>query len=350
MVKSETGSAGPSLHHTQLFISIRSKSTSSYDLIQGVAYKLLPGLTSEFEMLSYTMEHGTWWEFLTFQDEYIQQQIELEKYTDKVNKVFYETFGLTNKAYPLMVFNTNKETDALNNQLKTVKQLKDEYAKLVETIAAGQPQKVASQAEGQFPSFSELGDKGFEIFPVDVNPFELLQNDAINFFDMYDERSAIMRDMTSDAFGNMAGAADTFFQIGGQKSKEMFALYKTFAIAQATISGYEAVMHSYKEGTKYGGPILGAVFAATAAAFSIAQIAKISSTSMNSSGGGGSAGGGGGSIPSYSGSGQTNNNSNNQNAVFNITITGGGFMNADEIARDLIPALKKAYGDTLGGV
>lgn len=181
---------------------------------------------------------------------------------------------------------------------------------------------------------------------VAPDPFANIKFQAIEFFDMYDERSAIMRDMTSDAFGNMAGAADMFFQLGGQKSKAMFALYKTFAIAQATISGYEAVMHSYKEGTKYGGPVLGAIFAATAAAFSVAQIAKIAGAGMGSSGGG-SAGGGGGSYggnvtnPASSGGG-----GNNQSFV--ITIN-GSYWDEDRIARDLIPSLKKAYGDTMGG-
>ena len=276
---------------------------------------------------------------------FIKTQQELKKHTAEVNKVFYETFSITNTAYPFLIDNTNKENDALNTQLNTVRQLKDEYAKLVEVKAAGNPQSVATGAgeRNPMPDVTPM----FEMFSVEENPFNPLENYAIDFFDMYDERSAIMRDMTSDAFGNMAGAADMFFQLGGQKSKAMFAIYKTFAIAQATISGYEAVMHSYKEGTKFGGPILGAIFAATAAAFSVAQIAKIAGTGMGSSGGS-SAGGGGSSSysnnitnPTSSGGGGTSQN-------FVITIN-GSYWDQDQIARNLIPALKKAYGDTMGG-
>lgn len=318
--------------------------------LQGIAYKLLPGLTSEFELLSYTMEHGTWWEFLTFQDEYIQQQIELEKYTDKVNKVFYETFGIQNQIYPLMVVNTEKENESLDKQLKTVTRLKDEYAKLIETKAAGQPQSNASGAAGQYPSFSELGNAGYEMLPVDVNPFDPLQNDAVAFFDMYDERAYIMRQNTETAFGNMAQAANMFYQQGGNRAKTMFAVYKALSIGQAIMSTFNAAAAALAPPPLGAGPVFGPILAASTIALGMAQVAAIAGTSMGSSGGGAGARGrsGGSSVGASSlnnnQGGGTGNYNPGQTIIYN-TIIQGSVWDPGKFAREITPHINIATAD-----
>lgn len=48
----------------------------------------------------------------------------------------------------------------------------------------------------------------------------------------------------------------------------------------AIISGYEAITSSYAAGSKIGGPVVGAAFAATAAAATFAQISQIRAASF----------------------------------------------------------------------
>ena len=82
-------------------------------------------------------------------------------------------------------------------------------------------------------------------------------------------------------------------QLMNSGSKQMFAIGKVAAVANALLKGREAIVSSYAAGAKIGGPPLGAAYAATAAAATAAQVASVMSTSF---GGGGSvsANGGGG--------------------------------------------------------
>jgi hypothetical protein len=101
----------------------------------------------------------------------------------------------------------------------------------------------------------------------------------------------------SSFFGNLATLSDS-------GSKELAAIGKAAALAQATIDGYAAVVGAYKNGASIGGPALGAAFAAAAGIATAVQIAKIASAGGpgGSSGGGATyspdAGGGGGVTPS----------------------------------------------------
>lgn len=99
-----------------------------------------------------------------------------------------------------------------------------------------------------------------------------------NSLDLIEEVERQRVQITADSFGMMADSMDLFYQAGMEKSRIYFDAYKVFAIAQAVVSGKEAVMHSYKEGTKWGGPVLGAAFAAAAGIFAAAQIASIASS------------------------------------------------------------------------
>jgi hypothetical protein len=91
-------------------------------------------------------------------------------------------------------------------------------------------------------------------------------------------------------FGNLSSLMST-------ENKKLFEIGKAAALAEATIKGYEAIQSSYAQGSKIGGPAVGAAFAATAAVATAVQIANIASTQF----GGGSkamtAGVGGGTVP-----------------------------------------------------
>lgn len=77
----------------------------------------------------------------------------------------------------------------------------------------------------------------------------------------------------SSFFGNLATLQQT-------KSKELFAIGKAAAIAQATIDGFQAIQSSYAKGAAIGGPPLGAAFAAAAGAATAVQISKIAATNL----------------------------------------------------------------------
>ena len=63
----------------------------------------------------------------------------------------------------------------------------------------------------------------------------------------------------------------------GSFNKEAFMAYKAVEIAKAVIAGKQSVLQSYKTGSAIGGPIIGGVFAAAAAAYTLSQINAIRS-------------------------------------------------------------------------
>ena len=77
----------------------------------------------------------------------------------------------------------------------------------------------------------------------------------------------------SKFFGDLSALQKT-------NSKELFAIGKAAALAQATIDGYAAVQGAYKIGTGIGGPPLGAAFAAAAVAATAVNISKIAATGL----------------------------------------------------------------------
>ena len=111
-----------------------------------------------------------------------------------------------------------------------------------------------------------------------------------------DKRTKLAEIERRNRFGVAKGMFGNLSTLMNTESKKLFEIGKTAAIASAVVSGFEAVVHSYKEGAKIGGPPLGAAFAATAAVATAAQIQSIKSQQF---GGGGtvSAGTSGGAGP-----------------------------------------------------
>lgn len=81
--------------------------------------------------------------------------------------------------------------------------------------------------------------------------------------------------LLGQAFGNISSLMNT-------ENKKLFEIGKAAAIAQATISGYEAAVYSYKWGAEIGGPLGGAAAAAASLVATGVQIANIASTQFGS--------------------------------------------------------------------
>jgi len=74
-------------------------------------------------------------------------------------------------------------------------------------------------------------------------------------------------------FGGLSSLMNT-------ESRKLFEIGKAASLANAVVSGYEAIVSSYAAGSKIGGPVVGAAFAAAAAAATFAQISQIRQTSF----------------------------------------------------------------------
>lgn len=164
--------------------------------------------------------------------------------------------------------------------------------------------------------------------------------------DEEEERNRILKQMYIDSFGNMSDAMLNFYQLGQERSRAFFDAYKIFAMAQAAVSGKEAVIHSYKEGSKYGGPILGGIFAATAAVWVASQLAQLASMQPNSK----SVGSAGSSVPSTGSATRsmatTNNNQRSVNLSININSEVLAGTNLDKWVREnLSGSIKRAVDD-----
>ena len=73
--------------------------------------------------------------------------------------------------------------------------------------------------------------------------------------------------------GGMADAMKQAYESGLAQSKGVYQLYQALAIAEATISTYKAA-----QGMEWGGPVVGAIMAATAVAAGMARVAAIKGT------------------------------------------------------------------------
>lgn len=111
-----------------------------------------------------------------------------------------------------------------------------------------------------------------------------------------EKRKALADQERNARMGIVSGMFSNLSSLMNSKSKKMFEIGKKAAIASAIVSGLTSIVHSFKAGSEIGGPVLGAAFAATAAAATAVQIQNIRSQQF---GGGGtvSAGTSGGAAP-----------------------------------------------------
>lgn len=164
-----------------------------------------------------------------------------------------------------------------------------------------------------------------------------------------DQQTSSMRLQTTQSmFGTMAGLAQAFYTAGGKQSQAAFNLYKAFAIAEATIAGYKATINAYEFGTKYGGPVVGAIMAATAAATTAMYIASIASQTMSSIATPTVTSSGGTSSISTTATQTTTTEKKAETRPLVVNFYNYGFMTdeiKDELAREFVPALQKAVND-----
>lgn len=92
----------------------------------------------------------------------------------------------------------------------------------------------------------------------------------------------------SGAFGDLSSLMQS-------ENKKMFKIGQVAAVAQATVSGYQAAVDAWQKGMKIGGPPVAAAFTAASLAKTGMLISQIQSASASGGGGSGSAGSGGGS-------------------------------------------------------
>lgn len=136
----------------------------------------------------------------------------------------------------------------------------------------------------------------------------------------------------------LGGAFKSLSALMNTESKKMFEIGKAAAIAGALVDAYAAVTGAYKVGSKIGGPIVGAAYAAAAG---IAQAVNIQNISKQKIGGAKTLG----ATQSYSGGVPTTNTSGGGGGMDrNVTISGldPSSMFSGEQVRDL---LKNLAGD-----
>jgi hypothetical protein len=155
--------------------------------------------------------------------------------------------------------------------------------------------------------------------------------------------------IASDAFGTMAAVAQAFYAASENQSRAALAAYKVLAIAQTIIDTIQAAQSSYAFGAKFGGPALGAAFAAVAVTAGLARVAQISAIHPGTSTV--SAGGPSSGVPVSAPTNEQNTTSTTAitekaQAVPNIQIyVQGNIIDQDKFARELLPSIRKAWSD-----
>lgn len=222
----------------------------------------------------------------------------------------------------------NAEFDRTIARLEEIKRLSPSLAGAVDNVI---PIASARNVQDQKDTYGRLlGQELNKLGGIDVDDPESADSKD-RLLDQYNERRAVIESFAEDeilaeeskldamialnkeysdqaqkidqlrweaGFTIAKGALGNLASLMNSGSKTAFKIGKVAAIASATISGIEAAVHAYKFGAQFGGPALGAAFAATAAAATLVQIQQIRAQQF---GGGGtiSAGEGGGTPNVY---------------------------------------------------
>ena len=133
-------------------------------------------------------------------------------------------------------------------------------------------------------------------------------------------------------------ALATIMTVGGKRAQK---IGQGFAIASAVIDGQTAAVSAYMHGTKVGGPVVGAIFAAASVAKTASMISSIKSGGKSSSGAGGAP-----NLPSSSTQSASSGGGGNSQSSRNISINlaGEGLMSTQQV-RDLIGQINEQTGD-----
>ena len=163
--------------------------------------------------------------------------------------------------------NLTDDFEALRTSFATEYEiLAEEYQKQLDQLAEFRANKVATEEE-----FNALEQK--------IKEDHAAKTKAIDDAAMQAKLSAV-----SGAFGDLSSLMQS-------SNKKLFAIGKAAALAEATVSGYQAAVTAWEKGMKIGGPPVAAAFTAASLAKTGALIAGIAS--QNAGGSGGSTSGGG---------------------------------------------------------
>ena len=140
---------------------------------------------------------------------------------------------------------------------------------------------------------------------------------------------------------------DMFNQLGalmGARSKKMFEIGKAASLANATVKGLQAIVNSYEAGTRIH-PVVGAAYAATAAATTAMMIQNIRAQQYGGGGGAGTAGAAAtaGSSVATAGAGA----GTQQASPLEVRMTGldSGTMFSGEMISTMFDRLREEAGD-----
>ena len=184
--------------------------------------------------------------------------------------VMFEELVAANEAAALQIAEDTVNQNELKNEAQIVQ---------IDTELMAESDKFNRLLEIE-QAYQESQKEGLESF--NANNLKTVEDYAAATEKLEEASNKRKLSMASSAFGNLSSLMDT-------ENRKLFEIGKVAALSQAVIDGYSSVLSSYKEGTKIGGPIVGAAFAATAGIATAVQISKISSASF----GGGAAGGSG---------------------------------------------------------
>ena len=161
---------------------------------------------------------------------------------------------------------------------------------------------------------------------------------------MYEQQRAALMANTAQMG---AGAMLAMYNLTGQKHEEFFRAFQAFQIAQTMINTYSAAVGAYNAmaSIPYVGPALGAIAAAAAIAFGMAQVAAIASMKP---GGGVSTAAAPPPSSGYAYAQPTEPRYEQPEAPRSMAINVhvyGNVVDHDAFARELVPALTKAVAD-----
>jgi hypothetical protein len=140
--------------------------------------------------------------------------------------------------------------------------------------------------------------------------------------------SNLERTQQNQRLSAYAGALGDLSSLMETNNKKLFAIGKAAAIAEATVSGYQAAVEAWQKGMEIGGPPVAAAFAAASIAKTGALISKLASSSIG--GAGGNSDTGGGTVaPTQAGT------------YLNFTFT-GGYSTPEQMGRFMVASLNSA--------
>ena len=192
-------------------------------------------------------------------------------------------------------------SDAAAAELQQRLERNESVAELVRQAGMTEIEIMQMQHAAKMEALAAMSAEELALHGITKDQIYQLQADHdARMLDMQMNTGTLMQDMTNALQeGTLAGNLKflaTSFGAFSSHSKKMFEAQKALALASAAITIPQTVMDSYAAGAKIGGPVVGAVFAATAFAAQVAQLQQIRSATFGGRSGGGGGGGGGGSV------------------------------------------------------